>query len=65
VFATATQNAQHANQFGHSMDFDCTTIVRQSAKLSQEAFSQSVAFTRDQNAGDEQIDIPDTYKSLG
>ena len=50
--------AQHANQVGHSMDFDHTTIVDK-ARDYPRRHSQG-----DQNAGNEHIEIPDIYKLL-
>ena len=56
--------AQHANQFGHSMDFDRTTIVDKARDYHRRLFLEAWYSQRDQNTGNEHIEIPDIYKSL-
>ena len=55
--------AQHANQFGHNMDFDLATIVDKAADYHKRLFLEAWHSKRDQNAGNEHIDIPDIYVS--
>ena len=56
--------AQHANQFGHSMDFDRTTIVDKARDYHRRLFLEAWHSQRDQNSGNEHIEILDIYKSL-
>ena len=56
--------AQHANQFGHSIDFDHATIVDKARNFHERLFLEAWYSQRDSNAGNEHIDIPDVYKSL-
>ena len=51
--------AHHANQFVHSIDFDHATIVHRARNFHETWYSQ-----RDDNAGNEHVDIPDVYESL-
>ena len=56
--------AQHANQFGHSTDFDHPTIVHvDKARNFHERLLKAWYSQRDSKAGNEHIDIPDVYKS--
>ncbi|XP_078353280.1 uncharacterized protein LOC144638052 [Oculina patagonica] len=56
--------AQHANEFNHNMDFDQETIVAMMTDYHKRLFLEAWHSLRDQNAGNEHIDIPDIYKSL-
>ena len=52
------KKAQHANQFGHSMDFDSTTIVDKGRDYHRRLFLQAWHSQRDQNAGNEHYRHP-------
>ena len=56
--------AQHANQFVHSIDFDHATIVDRARNFHERLFLEAWYSQRDNNAGNEHIDIPDVYESL-
>ena len=56
--------AQHANQFGHSIDFDHATIEDKARNFHERPFLEAWYSQRDSNAGNKHIDIPDVYKSL-
>ena len=56
--------AQHANQFVHSIDFDFATTVGKARNFHKRLFLEARYSQRDNNAGNEHIDIPDVYKSL-
>ena len=56
--------AQHANQFVHSMDFDHVTIVDRVRSFHERLFLEAWYSKRDNNAGNDHIDIPDVYESL-
>ena len=56
--------AQHANQFDHNMDFDHATIVEKAVDYHERLFLEAWHSKRDQNAGNEHIEIPDIYVSL-
>ena len=56
--------AQHANQFGHSIDLNHATIVDKARNFHERLFLEAWYSQRDNNAGNEHIDIPDVYKSL-
>ena len=56
--------AQHANQFVHSMDFDHATIVDRARNFHERLFLEAWYSKRDNNAGNDHIDIPDIYESL-
>ena len=56
--------AQPANQFGHNMDFDYTIIVDKAADYHKRLFLEAWHSKRDQNAGNEHIEIPDIYVSI-
>ena len=56
--------AQHANQFGHSIDFDRATIVNKGRDYHKRLFLEAWHSLRDQNAGNEHIDVPGIYNSL-
>ena len=56
--------AQHANRFVHSIDFDHATIVDRARNFHERLFLEAWYSQRDNNAGNEHIDIPDVYKSL-
>ena len=54
-------DAQHANQFVHSIDFDHATIVDKARNFHERLFLEAWYSQRDSNAGNEHIDIPDIY----
>ena len=56
--------AQHANQFVRSIDFDFATTVGKARNFHKRLFLEAWYSQRDNNAGNEHIDIPDVYKSL-
>ena len=56
--------AQHANQFGHYVDFDHATIVDNAVDYHKRLFLEAWHSKRGQNAGNEHIEIPDFYVSL-
>ena len=56
--------AQHANQFVHSMDFDHATIVDRAHNFHERLFLEAWYSKRDNNAGNDHIDILDVYESL-
>ena len=56
--------AQHANHFGHSMDFDHTTIVDKAQNYDRRLFLEAWHSQRNQNVGNKHIEIPDIYNSL-
>ena len=56
--------AQHANQFGHSIDFDQATIVNKARDYPKRLFLEAWHSLRDRNAGNEHIDVPGIYSSL-
>jgi len=56
--------AKHANVFNHNMDFDQATIVKRVTDYHKRVFLEAWHSLRDQNAGNEHIDIPDINKSL-
>ena len=56
--------AQHANQFGHGIHFIHATIVDKARNFHERLFLEAWYSQRDNNAGNEHIDIPDVYKSL-
>lgn len=56
--------AQHANKYNHNMDFDQATIVDRATEYHKRLFLEAWHSLRDQNAGNEHIDIPNIYKSL-
>ena len=47
-----------ANQFGHNMDFDHATIVDEAVDYHKRLFLEAWHLKRDQNAGNEHIEIP-------
>ena len=57
-----SKSAQHANQFGHNMD--PATIVDKAVDYHKRLFLEAWHSRRDQNAGNEHIEIPDIYVSL-
>ncbi|KAL9983165.1 hypothetical protein ACROYT_G005298 [Oculina patagonica] len=54
--------AQHANTFGHDMGFNHAAVVDKSGDYHKRLFLEAWHSQRDQNAGNEHIDIPDVYK---
>ena len=56
--------AQHANQFGHSIDFNHATIVDKARNFQERLFLKAWYSQRENNVGNEHIDIPDVYKSF-
>ena len=56
--------AKHATEFNHNMDFDQATIVKRVTDYNKGVFLEAWHSLRDQNAGNEHIDIPDIYKTL-
>ena len=56
--------AQHANQFGHSIDFNHVTIVDEARNFHGRLFLEAWYSQRNNNVGNEHIDILDVYKSL-
>ena len=56
--------AQHANQFGHSIDFDRATIVDKARDYHKRLFLEAWHSLRDRNACNEHIDVPGIYSSL-
>ncbi|KAL9986002.1 hypothetical protein ACROYT_G000055 [Oculina patagonica] len=55
--------AQHANTFGHDMDFNHAAVVDKAGDYHKRLFLEAWHSQRDQNAGNEHIDIPDVYNS--
>ena len=51
--------ARHANQFGHSVDFDHAIIVDKAPDYYKRLFLEAWHSKRDQNAENEHIEIPD------
>ena len=49
--------AQHANHFGHSIDFDQATIVGKARDYHKRLFFEAWHSLRDRNAGNEHIDV--------
>ncbi len=64
VCDTNSKIALHANKFGHDMDFNHAAVVDKSGDYHKRLFLEAWHSQRDQNAGNEHIDIPDVYKSL-
>ena len=58
-----SKTAQHANQFGHSIDFDQATIVDKAREYHKRLFLEAWHSLRDRNAGNEHIDVPEIYSS--
>ena len=57
--------AQHANQFGHSIDFNHAIIVNKARSFHKRLFLKAWYLQRDNNNNmNKHIDIPDVYKSL-
>ena len=56
--------SQHANQFGHSIDFDRATIVDKARDYHKRLFLEAWHSLRDRNVGNEHIDVPGIYSSL-
>ena len=56
--------AKHATEFNHNKDFDQATIVKRVTDYNKGVFLEAWHSLRDQNAGNEHIDIPDIYKTL-
>ena len=63
MFATAIL-AQHANQHGHSPDTDHVIIVDKAADYHKRLFLEAWHSKRDQNTGNEHIEITDLYISI-
>ena len=57
--------AQHANQFGHSIDFNHATIVDKARNFHERLFLEAWYSHRDNNAGNDGIDIPDDMLFAG
>ena len=55
---------QHANQFVQIIDFDFATTVGRARNFYKRLFLEAWYSQRDNNAGNEHIDVPDVYKSL-
>ena len=55
---------QHANQFGHSIDFDQATIVDKARDYHKRLFLEAWHALGDGNATNEPIDVPGIYSSL-
>jgi len=56
--------AQHANQYGHNMDFNHAIIVDRAKDYHKRLFLEAWHSERDPNAGNERIEIPAIYKSF-
>jgi len=58
--------AQHANQFGHDIEFNHTTVVDKARDCHKRLFLEAWYSRRNRNAGNEHlhIDIPNICKSL-
>ncbi|KAL9961750.1 hypothetical protein ACROYT_G030757 [Oculina patagonica] len=54
--------AQHAKTFGHDMDFNYAAVMDKSGDYHKRLFLEAWDSQRDQNAGNEHIDIPDKYE---
>ena len=62
--ANNSKIAQHANQFGHSIDIDQATIVDKARVYHKRLFLEALHSQRDQNAGNKRFDVPGIYSSL-
>ena len=56
--------AHHAHQLVDSIDFDHATVVDKACNFHERLFLEAWYSWKDNNAGNEHIDIPDVYKSL-
>ena len=56
--------AQHANLFVHSINFDHATIVDKARNFHERLLLEAWYSQRDNNVGNEHIDIPDVNQSL-
>jgi hypothetical protein len=56
--------AKHAEQFDHRIDFSNTTIVDKTKNYRERLFLEAWYSLKDQNAGNDHIEIPDVYKTL-
>ena len=59
-----TQRVVVVPQHFDSIDFDHATIVDRARNFHERLFLEAWYSQRDSNAGNENIDIPDVYKSL-
>ena len=56
--------ACHVHENNHQMDFSDVKVVGHEANLQERLFLEAWLSTKDQNAGNDHIAIPEVYKSL-
>ena len=56
--------AKHAEQYDHRIDFNNASIVNKTKNYRERLFLEAWYSLKDQNAGNDHIEIPDVYKTL-
>ena len=56
--------AKHAEQYDHRIDFNNASIVNKTKNFRERLFLEAWYSLKDQNAGNEHIEIPDVYKTF-
>ena len=56
--------AKHAEQYDHRIDFNNASIVNKTKNYRERLFLEAWYSLKDQNAGNDHIEIPDVHKTL-